>query len=69
MGIKEIKEFCRKYKVAILILFLLDLIIPDPIPFLDEIILGVLTVFGFAAGEDRHIRNLTKLNSKSKIRK
>lgn len=30
--------------VAVLILFLLDLVIPDMIPFADEILLGLLTV-------------------------
>ena len=36
----------------LLILFLVDLVIPDPIPFIDEIILGVLAVL-FGMWKDR----------------
>ncbi len=42
-----IKKLFKKYKVIVLLVFLVDLMIPDPIPFLDEIILGVATFYGW----------------------
>jgi len=63
----DIKEFCRKYRILVIILFLLDLIIPDPIPFLDEIVLGVGVIVGIASPEDKSIRNSFKIiNGKRK---
>jgi len=56
-----IREFCVKYKIVLIILFILDLIIPDPIPFLDEIILCVGVIIGIASPEDKSIKNSFKM--------
>ena len=44
----KIKEFAKKYKLAILIVFIIDLIAVDPIPWVDEAILGILSIYGWA---------------------
>lgn len=36
-----------KFKWFVLIIFLVLLIVPDMIPFIDEIVFGILTLIGF----------------------
>jgi hypothetical protein len=53
MGLVErsdiIKRFGSKLKypqllILLLVLFVIDLFVPDPIPFIDEVVLGLLAV-------------------------
>lgn len=39
--------FIKKYAGLIFILFLINLLVPDPIPIIDEVILGALSAYGF----------------------
>lgn len=43
----KVQSFIKKYKLVLLGIFVIDLLVPDPIPVVDEIILGVATLYGF----------------------
>ena len=43
----EIRAFFKKYRIVFLILLIVDIIVPDPIPFVDEVVLGLATIYGF----------------------
>ncbi|MBU0535538.1 MAG: hypothetical protein KKE20_01130 [Nanoarchaeota archaeon] len=47
MDLKRVKSFCRRFRLVFFLLFIIDLIIPDPIPLLDEVVLGLAAVYGW----------------------
>ncbi|MFC1752571.1 DUF6116 family protein [Thermoproteota archaeon] len=45
--LKKIKAFCKRFKIVFLVIFIIDLIWLDPLPFFDEIVLGLAAVYGW----------------------
>lgn len=43
----KVQSFIKKYKLVLLGIFVIDLLVPDPIPVVDELILGAATLYGF----------------------